>query len=639
MSTHSLAELQLATSSSTRTSEQSLETLRTEVPLIERNEIRQERPAEPIPMYGEQHARGFQTVEEMSVADCVMSHLEAEEVDAVFGVPGGNIAPFQQAMRKHATIRFIIASHEGGAAFMADGYARATGKLGVCMMTAGPGATNALTGVASAHLDQVPMLAISGQVATDRFGLGAIQESNGTHGVNTVEVFRNSCAASSGIIDAQSFPRLLGRAMRTAQGLPGGAAHLSIPANIARQQIERVTLPTTRGSFKARPPAAPFEDLRAAFSMLRTARRPLIFLGSGAREAMATHGEAFTAFVTQHGIPVATSVRGKGLFSERDPLSLGVLGLAGSKRAEAYLREGVDVLLVLGSRLGEWATRSFHKYFQAIRNVIQVDVNAANIGQFLPARLPIVADVGSVMAGLCELGQMIGPSSGARVQERWAQVVCLKEQPFTTRLPQAEGMVKPQHLMSELDANLRPDMDLYIDMGNCTGWATHCLHVSAPTRIFIPCGLSSMGWTCGAVIGGKVGRPDRIAMAITGDGSFLMNGTEMLTAARHRVGTVTLVLNDNFLGMVNHGERAQDSSYPLEDDFYGLGNPDLESFSTSLGAKAHTVTGPGQLAAMLPEVFRRADADRQPQVIVARIDYREVPPYGDRFAAVAADGR
>ncbi|MBU8900401.1 thiamine pyrophosphate-binding protein [Corallococcus sp. M34] len=616
-----------------------MEVLRGDVAVPAVSEARPMHPPEPLPMYGEQHARGYQTVEDLTVADCVLAHLESEEVDAVFGVPGGNIAPFQQGMRKHPSIRFIIASHEGGAAFMADGYARATGKLGVCMVTAGPGATNALTGVASANLDQVPLLAISGQVATDRFGMSAIQESNGTHGVNTVEVFRNSCAASTGIVDAQSFPRLLARALRTAQGLPGGAAHLSIPSNIARQRIERVTLPTTRGTFRARPPAAPFEDLRAAFSMLRTARRPLIFLGSGAREAMATQGEAFSAFVTQHGIPVATSLRGKGLFSERDPLSLGVLGLCGSKRAEAYLREGVDVLVVLGSRLGEWATRSFHKHFQAVRNVIQVDVNAANIGQFLPVRLPIVADVGSVMAGLSELGQMIGPSSGARVRERWAQVMALVDQPLVPRAPQSEGSVKPQHLMAELDAQLRPDMDLYIDMGNCTGWATHCLHVSAPTRIFFPCGLSSMGWSCGAVIGGKVGRPERAAVAFTGDGAFLMNGTELLTAARHRVGTVTLVLNDNFLGMVNHGERAQDSSYPLEDEFYGLGNPDLEAFSMSLGARAHTVKGPGQLSALMPEVLRRADADRQPQVIIAHVDYREVPPFGERFAAVAADGR
>ncbi|WP_375759131.1 thiamine pyrophosphate-binding protein [Corallococcus exercitus] len=638
MSSSSLVELQSVTSTSLR-NEVPVEALRHEAPSTGMTNAMEARHGDAIPMYGDTNARGFKTVEDITVADCVIAHLEAEQVDAVFGIPGGNLAPFQQALRKHASMRFIISSHEAGAAFMADGYARATGKLGVCMVTAGPGATNALTGVASAHLDGVPMLAISGNVATDRVGLMAMQESSSVHGVNTVEMFRQACASSTGVNDAQSFQRLLARAMRTAQGQPGGAAHLSVPSNIARQPIHRASVPTTRGAFRARPAMAPFEDLRAAFTLLRTARRPLIFLGSGAREAMAEHSEAFTAFVTQHGIPVATSMRGKGLFSEREALSLGVLGLGGSKRSEAYLREGVDVMLVLGSRLGEWASKSFHRYFQSVHHVIQVDVNASNIGQFLPVRLPIVADAGSVVTGLAELGQMIGPSSGSRVQERWAQVMALTEPAPVVRTPQDRDSVKPQDLMLELDKHLSPDMDLYIDMGNCSGWTAHILHITPPARIFYPCGLSSMGWSCGAVIGGKIGRPERTAVAVVGDGAFLMNGTEMLTASRYRVGTVTIVLNDNFLGMVNHGEHAQNRSQPLEDDFYSLGNPDLKAFSESLGARAYTVNGPGQLDALLPEVLRRANETGQPQVIVAHIDYREVPPYGDRFAAVASDAK
>ncbi|RKH44371.1 thiamine pyrophosphate-binding protein [Corallococcus interemptor] len=638
MSNSSLAELQSVAPNTLR-NEVPVEALRHETPATGKANALDARHGDAIPMYGDTNARGFKTVEDITVADCVIAHLEAEEVDAVFGIPGGNLAPFQQALRKHASMRFIISSHEAGAAFMADGYARATGKLGVCMVTAGPGATNALTGVASASLDGVPMLAISGNVATDRVGLMAMQESSSVHGVNTVEMFRQACLSSTGINDPQSFQRLLARAMRTAQGLPGGAAHLSVPSNIARQPIHRASVPTTRGAFRARPANAPFEDLRAAFTLLRTARRPLIFLGSGAREAMAEHADLFTAFVTQHGIPVATSMRGKGLFSEREALSLGVLGLGGSKRSEAYLREGVDVMLVLGSRLGEWASKSFHRYFQSVHHVIQVDVNASNIGQFLPVRLPIVADAGSVVTGLAELGQMIGPSSGARVQERWAQVMALTEPTPVVRSPQAADSVKPQDLMLELDKHLSPDMDLYIDMGNCSGWTAHILHVTPPARIFYPCGLSSMGWSCGAVIGGKIGRPDRTAVAVVGDGAFLMNGTEMLTASRYKVGTVTIVLNDNFLGMVNHGEHVQDRTVPLEDDFYGLGNPDLKAFSESLGARAYTVNAPGQLDALLPEVLRRAKETGQPQVIVAHIDYREVPPYGDRFAAVASDGK
>jgi acetolactate synthase I/II/III large subunit len=266
-----------------------------------------------------------------------------------------------------------------------------------------------------------------------------------------------------------------------------------------------------------------------------------------------------------------------------------------------------------------------------------VDARPSVIGQFLQVNLPIVADVGSVVAGLVEFGRGATPESGAQVRERRLR---LSELALTHRLapeaPLEDGPLKPRHVMEELNPHLRGETDLYVDIGNCTGWATHCLGIVPPARIFYPCGLTSMGWSLGAVIGGKVGRPDRAAIALTGDGSFLMNGTELVTAVRYQVGAVYLVLNDNYLGMVNHGEHAQQGEYPLEDSFFSLGEPDLVKFSESLGARGYEVTRPGQLSELLPRVLRQADEERRPQVIVARIDFREVPPYGDRFAAVGS---
>ncbi|HSP80074.1 MAG TPA: thiamine pyrophosphate-binding protein, partial [Myxococcaceae bacterium] len=599
----------------------------------ERNEPREELSA----LLGPTRLRSFRTLEDVTVTDALLAHLEAEQVETVFGIPGGNIAPLVQALRRHPRMRFVIGSHEGGTAFMADGYARATGKLGVCAVTAGPGATNALTGVASAHLDQVPMLVISGQVSTERFGLSAIQESTGEGGVNTVEMFRHCTASSTAIVDGKSFPRLLERALKVAQAVPYGAAHVSLPSNVARQRLERVSVPTAPGAWRGALPSAPTSEVYAAFELLRRAKRPLVYLGSGAREALEKWGREFTAFVHRFCVPVATSLRGKGLFSEEDPLSLGVLGIAGSKRAEQYMSEGVDVLLVLGSRLGEWATKSFSSLFHNSHTVIQVDAKPSVIGQFLQVNLPIVADVSSVVDGLVEFSHGSGPHSEQQVRERQLHLDALRlaHRAATPALPE-DGPLKPQHVMDELNPHLGGHTDLYVDMGNCTGWATHCLRIVPPARIFYPCGLSSMGWSVGAVIGGKLGRPENVAIALTGDGSFLMNGTELLTAVRHRVGAIYLVLNDNYLGMVNHGERAQQGEYPLEDPFFSLGDPDLVQFAESLGARGHEVTRPGQLAELLPRVIQRAEAERRPQVIVARIDYREVPPYGDRFSAVGS---
>lgn len=592
-------------------------------------------PPQPVQL------RSFRTLEDVTVADALLAHLEAEGVQAVFGIPGGNIAPLVQSLRRHPSIRFIIGSHEGGSAFMADGYARATGRLGVCAVTAGPGATNAMTGVASAHLDQVPVLTLSGQVSTERFGLGAIQESTDEGGINTGEMFRHCTASSTTIVDAKSFPRLMERALKVAHGVPSGAVHVSVPVNIARQKLAKVSVPTAPGTWKSTLPSAPASEVYTAFELLRQAKRPLLYLGSGAREALEKQGPELAAFLRRFCVPVATSLRAKGLFSEEDPLSLGVLGIAGSKRAEQYLREGVDVLMVLGSRLGEWATKSFSSLFEGAHTVIQVDATPSVIGQFLQVNLPIVADVSSVLAGLVEFGHAAAPGNEAQVRERrqYLNALNLAHRSTAELLPE-DGPLKPQHVMAELNPHLRGNTDLYVDMGNCTGWATHCLNISPPARVFYPCGLSSMGWSLGAVIGGKIGRPENTAIALTGDGSFLMNGTELVTAARYRVGAVYIVLNDNYLGMVNHGEHAQaGGEYALDDPYFSLGDPDLVKFSESLGAQAYEVTRPGQLAELLPQVLQRADEERRPQVIVCRIDFREVPPYGDRFAAVASAPR
>lgn len=578
----------------------------------------------------------YRTLEGATIAEYVVEQLHGEGVDTIFGIPGGNISPFLGVLRDHPEVRFVIACHEGGAAFMADGYARASGRIGVCLVTAGPGATNALTGVASAHLDGVPLLAITGQVPTDRYGLSAIQESTDEGGVNTVEIFRHATAYTASIVDARSFERLFTRALNVAAAVPRGAVHLSFPANVSRHRLERASLTARSDGRRPAPPAAPLEEVAAAFALLREAERPLLFLGSGAREAMAAHGPELAELARRFAIPVATSVRAKGIFPEDDPFSLGVLGMAGSGHAEAYVREGVDVLMVIGSRLGEWASRSFSRHLRAARAVIQVDANPAVIGQFIPPRLPIVADAASVVAGLLARGRAETPD--AREAARAARIGRLQaEVPFLADAEAARSEafpLKPQRLMAELNRHLRGGTDVYVDMGNCTGWATHCLRVSPPVRVFTPCGLSSMGWSCGAVIGGKLARPENAAIALVGDGSFLMNGAEVNTAARYGVGAVWLVFQDDYLGMVNHGEHAQSGAHPLDDSFYSLGSPDLVAFAESLGARAHLVERAGELDALLPEVLRLADEEGRPQVIVARIDFREVPPYGDRFESV-----
>ncbi len=579
-------------------------------------------------------ARGSREPE--TAAEHIIHYLADQGVDAIFGIPGGHISPFLGALRRQKRVRYVIARHEGGAAFMADGYARASGKLGVCLVTAGPGATNAMTGLAAAHLDGVPVLLLSGQVPTDKWGLGAMQESTTESGVDLVGALRHASAYSASIVEPRSVVRQFGRALAILQGRPAGAAHLSIPANVARAPLGSPGAPgwTDWARTPARPPVMITAAMRDVYQRLRSARRPLIFIGTGARDALVGLGGSFREWVESHGIAVVTSLRGKGIVPEHSDASLGAYGLAGSLQAERYLKEGVDVLLVIGSRLGEWSSNNFSSDLRA-DFVAQVDVDATSIGRVLPVDLSIVCDAESFLANLLTLAATDPPCEAAMARRGGLSAlrseVCRELSPEKMR--DESSPLKPQRIMAELNRHMQGNLDLYVDIGNCTGWANHNLRISPPARLFVPCGLTTMGWSCGAVIGGKLARPERRALALLGDGSLLMNGTEINTAAKYGIGAVYLVLNDDSLGMVNHGEHLQ-TGHPLADGYYGLGNPDLVGFARSLGADAYAADSSQALAAALPAAFAAADETRRPQVIVARIDPREVPPYGERFRSV-----
>ncbi|MDP9866437.1 MULTISPECIES: thiamine pyrophosphate-binding protein [Streptosporangium] len=572
---------------------------------------------------------GARSQDGTTVAEFLLDRLDAMGVDAVFGIPGGNISAFIQALRGHPRIRFVIASHEGGAAFMADGYARSTGKLGVCLVTAGPGALNALTGVASAHRDQVPLLVVGGQVPTDRFGLGAIQDSSDL-GVNTAAMYSHVTGYSTGVSDPGSFPRVLTQAINVATGPRPCAAYLAVPADLARRPVgnetEKVSAAPRRPTVELDP-----REARRVIRTLSQARRPLIFLGGGAREALRSGHSSFRRLVHTLGVPVATSLRGKGVFPESDDLSLGVLGMAGAERAASYAAAGIDALVVIGSGLGEWATRGYDRAFTGASTYFHVDLDPSVFGRFLEGGDHLHVDAEVFLRALYrEL-----PRSGGAARA----VPAAARRPPYGPVPAAGGPgVSPAAVMLALNDLLTGEEDLYVDMGNCTAWATHYLIVDPPTRIFYPCGLSSMGWSCGAVVGGRIGTAERAAIALLGDGSFLMNGNEVRTAAKNRVGAVFVVLDDGYLGMVNHGEHEQSGgAFPLDDDHYGLGPVDLVQFSRALGADAHPV---GDIAAFREAMraARAAAAGRsRPQVVVVKTDHRVSPPYGERFTAVAGD--
>jgi acetolactate synthase I/II/III large subunit len=581
-------------------------------------------------------------VEGRTVAEMLVRIIEYAEIPFVFGIPGGFIAPLLKRLRSSSSVIFVIGRQETGCAFMADGFARMTGKPGVVFVTSGPGALNALTGVACAQMGHSSVMLISGQNPVAHAGLGALQEATSA-GVDIVEVFRHATAMSELVGSPKTFRSRVLQAARLCAGLPRRAVHLSFPLDVLGAELDDLEMPRAPGSYALATPVPDPARVRAAFDALVAAKRPLILLGAGCRDALRDQPlrrAALARVVGKLGIPVVTSVQGKGLFPESDPRSFGVHGICGSKQADAYVAaERPDVLMVIGSSLGEWPTKSWDPTWVPAQTLIHVDLDPAVIGRTYPATNGIVGDAAHAIDGLIAHGDAAPPNPlrGTLLDRAKAAT-----SPFSKpeRRDLAGAPIAPQRLMRELNVAMPPRTSLFIDNGNCIAWAVHHLQIDPPTEILLSTAMASMGWANGAVVGAKLGAPDRTCICLTGDGSFLMNGVEISTAARYRVGAIWIVLYDNSLGMVNHGEHVTgNQAYPLDDPHYDLGNPDVVGFARALGAEACWIERPGELGPALASAIARADTACVPQVIAARIDPRELPPILDRFEAINKGSR
>lgn len=296
----------------------------------------------------------FISLENITVAELTIKYLELEGVTHVFGIPGGYISPFLDILRRHPTIKLIIPRHEEGAAFMADGYARRTGKLGVVFTTAGPGATNALTGIACAKVDHIPLMLIVGQPSTAVSGYGAWQDSSYS-GINICEIFRHVCGFSEVVTHTENFPSLFGRALRVAHGFPKQTVHVSFPINISASKLSKVEFPLERNYVFTREYGGNHSienNIDKIFDIIVASKNPVIFVGAGCTEALRKPEvlSLFSDFVTRYHIPIMTTPKAKGLFSEQHCLSLGVFGIGGSRHSEVYLEQyPPDTLIVLGA--------------------------------------------------------------------------------------------------------------------------------------------------------------------------------------------------------------------------------------------------------------------------------------------------
>ncbi len=542
-------------------------------------------------------------------ADLLVSMLGEAGVEVVFGLPGGAISPVHDALLDSG-MRVVTTRHESGAMFAAASYARATGKLAVVAVTSGPGVLNAMTGLASAWCDGVPVLLLVGEVPRPAHGKGVLQDGS-AHGLQIVEMARYVAKLAVEVPRPSTLPHLLRRAITTALSGRRGPVVMTLPMDVTTAQIAR---PHTGGTVTMGGMVEP-EILDELVALLRGAQRPLLLAGNGVRGDRAP--ERLRRVAERLQCPVATTPKGKGVFPEDHPLALGVLGMGGHPSARGYL-EGVDVVVAIGTSLGDLATDGFSPHLQASRALVHVDIDARQIGKSYAPTHAIVASAGDLLGGLADRLPSVTDRSPLHLGG-----VARVAIPSSVR----SNRIAPHDALAELQAIAPADAIYTVDSGDHFLFAVHYLHVTQPDQFVVMTGLGSMGQSIGAAVGAQLAHPDRFVAAICGDGCFAMNAFEIATAVAERLPIRVLVFNDERLGMVENGHQ---TVYGRRPD-YPTGPLDICAIAAGLGATALRVERLGQLRAA-------ADAMRWaagPVVVDVRIDPQIALPHQDRVATMA----
>jgi acetolactate synthase I/II/III large subunit len=575
-----------------------------------------------------------------TVGDLIIHYFKLEGVKHVFGIPGGGLMNLLVNLKNNRNkIDYIVCRQETGAAYIADGYYRATGKIGIVATTTGPGATNALTGVMNAQADGSALMLISGEIDEKFFGMGYLQEGvDATLNINAI--YAAATGFSSIIASSTDAATILKQAFRDALSLPRQAVHLSLPVNVTTEPLPSPVMSSSTHAYRAHPKGAPIEEVKKAMASLLACKRPLLFLGNGCRQALQNNHtyKNLLLFAETYGIPVITTADAKGIFPETHELSLRVYGIADCMWPWQYLSSkspAYDGIMIIGSAMGELSTNSWLPILKPQGNkapFIQVDINQKIIARSFEVTQGVVGEAGAFINDLASLIPAFAANK-KEVKERKEFIAYIKKQsPFIdpASYNSNSSPIEPAAIMRVLQKTLPANSKIFIDAGNCVGWSVHYLAVDPPSSIFTALSMGPMGFGVASVIGGKIGRPDATCISITGDAAFMMQGSEISTASEYKVGAIWVVLYDNNLGMVSQG---MDHFFPdpknpdIWTKLYELGNPDLAMYAKSLGADAYTIDSPKELEKIMPKVLTRANKDRVPQVIIAKINRKPVPPY------------
>ncbi len=545
----------------------------------------------------------------ISGAEALLRGLENEGVDIVFGIPGGVLLPIYEALYDHKKIRHILMRHEQSAAHAADGYARATGKVGVCIATSGPGATNLVTGIANAYMDSIPIVAITGQVSSPVLGTDAFQEADIT-GI-TLPIVKHSYL----IKDARDIPRVVREAFYIASTGRPGPVLIDIPKDMALAEIdgkipEQLNLPGYKPTTKAHA-----GQIKNATKLIAASKQPILYCGGGVITAGAS--EALVALAETANIPVTTTLMGLGMIPGDHPLNLGMLGMHGTWYANNAISAS-DLIIALGVRFDDRVTGKLAE-FAPNAKVIHADIDPAEIGKNIEARVPIVGSAEIVIKALTDEIKKVTGKKPLEHKPWLAQIdKWRKAHPLT--YGKSDKILRPQFVVEQISKlSAAHDTIITTGVGQNQMWAAQFMKLKRSRTFISSGGLGTMGFGLPSAIGAQFGKPKSKVVTIDGDGSFQMVSQDMATAVMNKLPLNIAILNNGFLGMVRqwqelfHGHKYSAScmmqdytcppacSSPTED--CPRYRPDFVKLAEAYGAKGLRVTSPKDVAPAIKEAL------------------------------------
>jgi len=542
-------------------------------------------------------------------AQALIRSLERCDVDVVFGLPGGAILPAYDPLRE-SSVRHILVRHEQGAGHAAEGYAWATGRVGVCMATSGPGATNLVTALCDAYMDSVPLVAITGQVPSGAIGSDAFQEADIT-GITLPVTKHNELVTNPARI-----PSAVAEAFYIASTGRPGPVLVDIPKDVLQATTEfawpgSVDLPGYRPT--VRPHA---KRVREAAAMLREARQPVLYVGGGVIKAGAH--EALRELAEAAQAPLTTTLMARGAFPDTHPLALGMPGMHGNYAAVAALQEA-DLIVALGARFDDRVTGNLATFAPRAR-IVHADIDPAEIGKNRVVDVPIVGDLKLVLEELVAAYRAAVAEAGPADTSGWLRTTAHWKERFPYRYAQAaDGRLKPQYVVERVSALAGPDTIVVAGVGQHQMYASQFFKFSRPRSWINSGGLGTMGFAVPAAMGAKVGRPAETVVAIDGDGCFQMTAQELATCTVERIPIKVLILNNGHLGMVRQWQELfYDERY--SEVALGFDVPDYVKLAEAYGGVGLRCDQPEDVDATLEKAFA---VEGVPTVVDFRVDSHE----------------